>query len=125
MPETELDAAIRAAGWADADPAENSAILKDEDRCIRCALCADALSGRRDHDGTGHHVHDVEVCMTVTPTQNNPTGSRLDPEPVAAARFPGAGGAVGGGLGAVVRGVGHDAPAEGGRAVVAVEEISA
>ena len=25
---------------ADAEPSENSAILKDEDRCIRCALCA-------------------------------------------------------------------------------------
>ena len=36
----------------DAEPGENSAILKDEDRCIRCALCAmrcpvDAISMER------------------------------------------------------------------------------
>jgi ferredoxin len=36
----------------DADLSENSAILKDEDRCIRCALCAqrcpvDAISMER------------------------------------------------------------------------------
>lgn len=36
----ELEAAIRNALGAEAHPAENSAILKDEDRCIRCALCA-------------------------------------------------------------------------------------
>lgn len=35
-----LDAMVRAALWTDADLAMNSAILKDEDRCIRCALCA-------------------------------------------------------------------------------------
>lgn len=35
-----LDAAIANTLGADADRAENSAILKDEDRCIRCALCA-------------------------------------------------------------------------------------
>jgi ferredoxin len=40
VPEANLDAAIRAAVGLDADPSENSAILKDEDRCIRCALCA-------------------------------------------------------------------------------------
>jgi NADPH-dependent glutamate synthase beta subunit-like oxidoreductase len=39
-PETDLDAAIRAALGLDTDLTENSAILKDEDRCIRCALCA-------------------------------------------------------------------------------------
>ncbi len=35
-----LDAAIRAALGLEADLDGNSAILKDEDRCIRCALCA-------------------------------------------------------------------------------------
>lgn len=35
-----LDAAARASLEADADWAVHSAILKDEDRCIRCALCA-------------------------------------------------------------------------------------
>jgi ferredoxin len=39
-PEADLDAAIRAALGLEVDLAENSAILKDEDRCIRCALCA-------------------------------------------------------------------------------------
>jgi ferredoxin len=39
-PETDLDTAIRAALGLDANRSENSAILKDEDRCIRCALCA-------------------------------------------------------------------------------------
>lgn len=34
-----LDAAIESALGEPADLAENSAILKDEDRCIRCALC--------------------------------------------------------------------------------------
>jgi NADPH-dependent glutamate synthase beta subunit-like oxidoreductase len=47
-----LDAAIQHEFGADADQAENSAILKDEDRCIRCALCAmrcpaDAISMER------------------------------------------------------------------------------
>jgi formate dehydrogenase (NADP+) beta subunit len=36
----DLAAAIAAALGDGADRAENSAILKDEDRCIRCALCA-------------------------------------------------------------------------------------
>lgn len=35
-----LDAALAAALGRGADREENSAILKDEDRCIRCALCA-------------------------------------------------------------------------------------
>lgn len=35
-----LDAVVRAALETDADWALHSAILKDEDRCIRCALCA-------------------------------------------------------------------------------------
>jgi ferredoxin len=35
-----LDAAIRNSLGAGADSEQNSAILKDEDRCIRCALCA-------------------------------------------------------------------------------------
>ena len=35
-----LDAAIAQALGADADCGQHSAILKDEDRCIRCALCA-------------------------------------------------------------------------------------
>ncbi len=38
-PTPELEAAIRAM-LGEADLAENSAILKDEDRCIRCAACA-------------------------------------------------------------------------------------
>jgi len=38
--EAELEAAIGRALGAGADPETNSAILKDEDRCIRCALCA-------------------------------------------------------------------------------------
>ncbi|MBM3774223.1 MAG: 4Fe-4S dicluster domain-containing protein [Acidobacteria bacterium] len=47
-----LEAAIRVSLGAGADPEENSAILKDEDRCIRCALCAarcpvDAISMER------------------------------------------------------------------------------
>jgi NADPH-dependent glutamate synthase beta subunit-like oxidoreductase/ferredoxin len=36
----ELDAVIRDAVGDGADYQQNSAILKDEDRCIRCALCA-------------------------------------------------------------------------------------
>jgi NADPH-dependent glutamate synthase beta subunit-like oxidoreductase len=36
----EVRAAIEAALRAGEDPTENSAILKDEDRCIRCAACA-------------------------------------------------------------------------------------
>lgn len=36
----EVDAAIAAALGSDAEPLLHSAILKDEDRCIRCALCA-------------------------------------------------------------------------------------
>jgi NADPH-dependent glutamate synthase beta subunit-like oxidoreductase len=35
-----LGAAIEGTFGGGADPKENSAILKDEDRCIRCALCA-------------------------------------------------------------------------------------
>ncbi len=36
----DLDAAVAATLGPDADRAAHSAILKDEDRCIRCALCA-------------------------------------------------------------------------------------
>jgi formate dehydrogenase beta subunit len=36
----DVDAVIERTLGADSDRAENSAILKDEDRCIRCALCA-------------------------------------------------------------------------------------
>ncbi len=36
----DLDAAIERSLGADADRRDDSAILKDEDRCIRCALCA-------------------------------------------------------------------------------------
>jgi len=36
----DIDAAIQRSLGADADRRQNSAILKDEDRCIRCALCA-------------------------------------------------------------------------------------
>jgi NADPH-dependent glutamate synthase beta subunit-like oxidoreductase len=39
LPEPELAAAIQGVLGSGADAAENSAILKDEDRCIRCALC--------------------------------------------------------------------------------------
>ena len=39
-PSVDVDAAIERILGADTDRAENSAILKDEDRCIRCALCA-------------------------------------------------------------------------------------
>jgi ferredoxin len=39
-PDPSLDAAIEEVLGAEADRSENSAILKDEDRCIRCALCA-------------------------------------------------------------------------------------
>jgi len=51
-PSAELDAVIREAVGDGADYAQNSAILKDEDRCIRCALCAmrcpvDAISMER------------------------------------------------------------------------------
>jgi NADPH-dependent glutamate synthase beta subunit-like oxidoreductase len=41
LPTEELDAAIRQSLGANAAPAANSAMLKDEDRCIRCALCED------------------------------------------------------------------------------------
>jgi NADPH-dependent glutamate synthase beta subunit-like oxidoreductase len=48
----ELEAAIERALGRDADRDENSAIVKDEDRCIRCALCvqrcpADAITMER------------------------------------------------------------------------------
>ncbi|MGE0246613.1 MAG: FAD-dependent oxidoreductase [Pyrinomonadaceae bacterium] len=48
----EVDSMIGASLGEDADLTENSAILKDEDRCIRCALCAircpvDAISMER------------------------------------------------------------------------------
>ena len=51
-PSAELDAVIRDAVGDGADYQQNSAILKDEDRCIRCALCAmrcpvDAISMER------------------------------------------------------------------------------
>jgi NADPH-dependent glutamate synthase beta subunit-like oxidoreductase len=39
-PSSDLDAAITAGLGSDADRFAHSAILKDEDRCIRCALCA-------------------------------------------------------------------------------------
>lgn len=39
-PSEELQAAITSAWGSDVDPEDNSAIIKDEDRCIRCALCA-------------------------------------------------------------------------------------
>jgi ferredoxin len=39
-PNVDLDAAIAHALGTDADRGAHSAILKDEDRCIRCALCA-------------------------------------------------------------------------------------
>ena len=50
--DTEVDSMIGASLGEDADLTENSAILKDEDRCIRCALCAircpvDAISMER------------------------------------------------------------------------------
>jgi formate dehydrogenase (NADP+) beta subunit len=37
---TDVSDLIQRSLGADAEPSENSAILKDEDRCIRCALCA-------------------------------------------------------------------------------------
>jgi len=40
QPNPDLDAAITASLGRDADRGAHSAILKDEDRCIRCALCA-------------------------------------------------------------------------------------
>jgi formate dehydrogenase (NADP+) beta subunit len=40
LPEPALDTAIINALGKEPDLTENSAILKDEDRCIRCALCA-------------------------------------------------------------------------------------
>jgi ferredoxin len=39
-PSAELDRAVEATLGQDADRGEHSAILKDEDRCIRCGLCA-------------------------------------------------------------------------------------
>ncbi|HBE83195.1 MAG TPA: hypothetical protein DDW24_10495, partial [Blastocatellia bacterium] len=50
--DTEVDSMTDASLGEDADLTENSAILKDEDRCIRCALCAircpvDAISMER------------------------------------------------------------------------------
>jgi NAD-dependent dihydropyrimidine dehydrogenase PreA subunit len=51
-PTTEVGAAIRSSLGADADLSLHSAVLKDEDRCIRCGLCAircptDAISMER------------------------------------------------------------------------------
>ncbi len=40
VPTADLDAAIAGALGPDAERTAHSAILKDEDRCIRCALCA-------------------------------------------------------------------------------------
>jgi ferredoxin len=40
VPAADLDAAIASILGPDADRSSHSAILKDEDRCIRCALCA-------------------------------------------------------------------------------------
>jgi NADPH-dependent glutamate synthase beta subunit-like oxidoreductase len=40
VPSGALDAAIAGCLGADAEPAAHTVILKDEDRCIRCALCA-------------------------------------------------------------------------------------
>jgi NADPH-dependent glutamate synthase beta subunit-like oxidoreductase len=40
VPSPELDAAVAGTLGPDAEREGNSAILKDEDRCIRCALCA-------------------------------------------------------------------------------------
>lgn len=50
--DTPIDQMINSSIGDDADLSENSAILKDEDRCIRCALCAircpvDAISMER------------------------------------------------------------------------------
>jgi len=50
--DTDIDKVIDSSIGKDADLSENSAILKDEDRCIRCALCAircpvDAISMER------------------------------------------------------------------------------
>jgi ferredoxin len=75
----DLAAAIAAALGDGADRAENSAILKDEDRCIRCALCAhrcpvDAITMERVTCTTN-----LEDVMNTTPEQ---VPSRLDPEPV-------------------------------------------
>ena len=39
-PTAEMETAITSLLGEDVDCQENSAILKDEDRCIRCALCA-------------------------------------------------------------------------------------
>ncbi|HSB73151.1 MAG TPA: FAD-dependent oxidoreductase [Candidatus Methylomirabilis sp.] len=52
VPSIDLDAAIAGTLGPDADRSAHSAILKDEDRCIRCALCAmrcpvDAISMER------------------------------------------------------------------------------
>ena len=40
IPNGDLDAAVSATLGSDVDRSAHSAILKDEDRCIRCALCA-------------------------------------------------------------------------------------
>ncbi len=39
-PSPELDRAVEAGLGSGSHPAEHTAILKDEDRCIRCGLCA-------------------------------------------------------------------------------------
>ena len=39
-PNPDLDTAVASTLGPDADRSAHSAILKDEDRCIRCALCA-------------------------------------------------------------------------------------
>jgi formate dehydrogenase (NADP+) beta subunit len=58
LPTDELRAAIDGTIGPEADLDDNSAILKDEDRCIRCALCAmrcpaDAITMERTTFQTG------------------------------------------------------------------------
>jgi len=40
LPSDKIRAAVENFLGDDVEPEQNSAILKDEDRCIRCALCA-------------------------------------------------------------------------------------
>ena len=49
------------------DPADLSAIIKDEERCIRCGLCARALSNDCHHHGTVQFCQGVEAMSRLDP----------------------------------------------------------
>ena len=60
-----------AARESNLDPADLSAIIKDEERCIRCGLCAEALSHHRHHHGTVQFCQGVEAMSRLDPPRIN------------------------------------------------------